>query len=273
MRMPKSGHSALVACLAFFGAVAVYGASAPQRTVNRQTDAVRRGDEGPKETENFDKTVPLPQNGTLKLRNFSGDVKISATNGRDVVIKATRRAGREQLDHIKLDVQTSGSTVSIEANKRDADWDKRENNVVDTTFEIQVPASATLDVYGFSSNLDVRGVTGEQKVETFSGTITVSGAKGAVHAEAFSGEIDVDLSGAGDSPQLSAKTFSGGIRARLAQNAKGDVSFESFSGEFDSDLPIALKSSNRKHMSGPLPGGSGKTLSFNTFSGSLRIVK
>src|SRR5271169_6673084 len=77
-----------------------------------------------KESETVNKTVAYPSNGTLKLRNFSGDVHITATNGHDVVIKAVREADRDRLDHIKLDIETSGSTVSIQANKRDADWSR-----------------------------------------------------------------------------------------------------------------------------------------------------
>jgi DUF4097 and DUF4098 domain-containing protein YvlB len=227
-----------------------------------------------KETETVDRTIPLPSNGMLRLRNFSGDVHITGTSGRDVVIKAERRAKRAQLDHIKLDIQTSGSTVSIDANKRDADWDHHDDNVVETSFEIQVPASAKLDVHAFSSDLDVSGVTGEQTLETFSGGITVTGAKDAVEAKAFSGDIEIDATGAGASPDVSAQTFSGRIRTRLAENARGQLRFDSFSGAFDSDIPLTLRSSSRKGVSAELPGGaSGATLKFHTFSGSLRVVK
>jgi DUF4097 and DUF4098 domain-containing protein YvlB len=229
-----------------------------------------------KETETIDRTVRLPDKGTLKLKNFSGAIHITGTNGRDVVVKAVRRADRERLDHIKLDIQTTGSTVTIQANKRDADWEDRrhDDNVVETSFEIQVPTSADLDVNAFSSDLDISGVTGDEKLETFSGAITVAGAKGAIRAHSFSGNIEIDATGTGTSPALSADTFSGQIRARLAGNAKGSVSFDSFSGSFDSEVPLLLHSSNRRRLSADLPGGSGGgTLHFHTFSGSVKVTK
>ena len=210
------------------------------------------------ETENFDKTVPFPSGGTLALDNFSGAVHITGTTGKDVVIKAVRRATRDRLDHIKLDVQTTGSTVRIEANKRDRDWEDRNNNVVDTTFEIQVPAAARLNIKVFSSDVDVKGVSGELDLDT------------------FSGEIIIDASAAGASPSVNAKTFSGDITARLADSAKGDVRFKSFSGSFNSDLPISMRSASRGRdvsVSGSLPAGSGNTLAFETFSGNLQIKK
>jgi len=227
-----------------------------------------------KETETVNRTVSFPDRGVLKLHNFSGPVRITAGGSRDVVIKAVRRARRDRLDNIKLEITTSGSTVSIEANKRDSSWRERNENVVETEFDIQLPASAELDVKVFSSDVDVTGITGEQRLETFSGDITVVGAKAAVEAKTFNGEIEIDLVGAGSTPDITAETFSGRIRTRLAESAKGEVRFTSFSGSFDSDIPLAMRSTSRRRVSGDLPGGSGgATLRFHTFSGSVRVTK
>lgn len=50
-------------------------------------------DQGPKETETVEKTVSIPSSGTLRLRNFSGDIHVTGTSGRDISLKARRRAG------------------------------------------------------------------------------------------------------------------------------------------------------------------------------------
>lgn len=225
------------------------------------------------ETETVERTLRLPSNGTVSLRNFSGDVRISAAGGSDVVIKAVRRATRDRLDHIKLDITESGSTISIEANKRDEGWKERENNVVETEFEIQVPASARLDVKVFSSDVTVRGVTGDQTLETFSGDIRVEGARGRLAVKSFNGDIAADLTGAGSEPDIAAETFSGGIETRLSESARGRVEFASFSGSFESAIPLANQTTSRKNVRGDLPGGAGDTLKFKTFSGQLKILK
>jgi DUF4097 and DUF4098 domain-containing protein YvlB len=190
------------------------------------------------------------------------------------VIKAIRRAERDRLDHIKLDIRTEGSSVVIDANKRDRDWDDRKDNVVDTEFTIEVPSAAALDLHAFSSDLDVRGVTGNQKLHTFSGDITVRDARGALNVDTFSGEVDVDFANAGPTSDLRTHTFSGNITVRLGADAKGDVDFTSHSGDFDAEMPVSLHSSRRGHVSAALPAGSsGRRLSFDTFSGSVRIRK
>jgi DUF4097 and DUF4098 domain-containing protein YvlB len=235
-----------------------------------------------KESETVNKTVAFPAGGTLKLHNFSGDVKVTATNGHDVVIKAVREADRDRLDHIKLNIETSGSTVTIDANKRDPDWSKSntDNNVVHTTFDIQVPASAMLDVDVFSSDLTISGVTGTQNLKTFSGTIAVTGLKAAVTAETFSGGVNIDAKAAGATPELSVNTFSGSVTAKLSDNVKGAVAFNSFSGHFDSELPLAVHSTGRSRNSrgnssdsGAESTSSGPTLRFRTFSGNVKVAK
>src|SRR3990172_7915761 len=128
------------------------------------------------ETERVDRTIPFTAQGTITLKNFSGDVRITGTSDGQVVIKAVRRATRERLDRITLEIEESGSNLTINANKRDDDddWsDRHNNNVVETEFDIQVPAGSRLDINVFSSNVNVTGVTGEQTVHSFSGTLTL----------------------------------------------------------------------------------------------------
>ena len=81
------------------------------------------------ETERVDRTVSIRAGGQLRLKNFSGKVTITGSNRADVVVHAVRRAPRERLDNIKLEVLETASGVSIEANKKDPSWRDRNNNV------------------------------------------------------------------------------------------------------------------------------------------------
>jgi DUF4097 and DUF4098 domain-containing protein YvlB len=213
-----------------------------------------------KETETVDRTVTIGDRGQLNLKNFSGDVLITGASGGDVVIHAVRRATRERLDNIKLEITTSGSSVSIDANKRAEGWRDRNNNVVETDFEIKVPYGTELDLDTFSGKLDVRGVTA------------------AINAHTFSGSIEIDVASANQLPALTAETFSGNIAARVPASASGRVTFDSFSGGVRSDLPISMTSRRNRRgggqdVDGSIGTGSGPTLRFKTFSGDLRITK
>jgi DUF4097 and DUF4098 domain-containing protein YvlB len=208
-----------------------------------------------KETETIDRTVPFSNGGTVKLQNFSGDARITGTSSNEVVVHAIRKGTREQLDNIKLDIQTTGSTIEIEANRRSAGWDRQEDNIVETEFEIQVPAATALDLHAFSGNLIVRGTTGR------------------IDAKTFSGDVDLDVSSAPAAPDVKAETFSGDISAKLPDVSNGHVRFNSFSGNFRSDFPVLLTSKSRRDISVDIGGGSGANLEFKTFSGDLKLVK
>jgi DUF4097 and DUF4098 domain-containing protein YvlB len=201
-----------------------------------------------KETERVDRTAQIRAGGTLKLKNFSGHVHINGSNRADVSIHAVRHATRDRLDHIKLDVQENGSDVIVEANKRDNEWHERDDNVVDTDFDIDVPADVALEIDAFSSDVTVKDVHGNQHVKTFSGTIDLSGGEKAINAETFSGDIAV----------------------RIPQGASASVDFDSFSGELRTDIPMTYRSSSRRRVRADI-GAGGTDYYFKTFSGDVRI--
>jgi len=191
-----------------------------------------------KETERIDRTVQIRAGGQLKLKNFSGRVTITGSNRGDMVVHAVRRATRDRLDHIKLDIQETNSGVTIEANRKDSDYTEKNDNVVDTQFDIEV----------FSSDVAVKDVRGKQRVHTFSGNVDLAG-----------GEKDLD-----------AETFSGDISVTLVQGASASIDFDSFSGSIKTDVPLTYRSSGKKHVKADL-GAGGNDYSFKTFSGDVRI--
>ena len=94
-----------------------------------------------------------------------------------------------------------------------------------------------------------------------------------ISANSFSGEIDVDATGQGTSPDLDMETFSGTMSVRLAERARGDIQFDTFSGSLDAAYPVTIRSTGRRHIRAELPGGSGSSLRFKSFSGTLRLIR
>ena len=204
-----------------------------------------------RDTETVDRTLTMAPGGTLRLKTFSGRVKITGTSGNQLIVHAIRRATRERLEDIKLEITQSGSTVEIDANHRLVE--RRNDNVVDTDFEIQVPSKTRLDI------------------KTFSAPVTVINVAGSHNVDGFSSDVTVELSEWGDGTDLDVKTFSGDIRLRLPQSARGNVDFDSFSGSFESDLPVTMTSSSRRNFRGSLNGGGTGDFRLKTFSGDVTI--
>ena len=206
---------------------------------------------GPRDTETIDRTLPMPAGGTLRLKTFSGRVTITGGSGDQLVVHAVRRATRDRLDDIKLEITQSGSTIEVDANHRLVE--RRNDNVVETDFDIKVPARTRLDIKTFSANVTVIGVNGSQNIDGFSSDVTIESTD-------FADGNDVDVN-----------TFSGNVRLRLPANAKGNIDFNSFSGRFESDLPVTLNTSSRRNFRGTLNGGGNGDFRLKTFSGDVSI--
>ena len=252
---------------AFFFALIVSVPVAAQSTRDRDQDQ----DRGPRETETVDRTLSLASGGTLRLKTFSGRVSITGTGGNQVVIKAVRRATRERLDDIRLEITQSGNVIDIDANHRVRE--RRNDNVVETDFDIQVPSQVRLDLRTFSAPVTVSNVAGDLEVEGFSSEIRLTDVSGPKRVKTFSGEVTVQARSWADGDDMQVNTFSGDVTLRLPDNARGDITFDSFSGNFNSDLPVTLSSSSRRNFRGTLNGGGSTNFRLNTFSGSVRIQR
>ena len=225
------------------------------------------------ETERVHKVVPLPPGGAVSVHTFSGTVRITGADVSDVTIDAVRRASRDRLDRIKLDIEVDGATVKIEANKRDGSWSLGQNNVVETDFEIQVPRAAEVRVESFSSPVRVIGVTGSQRIHTFSGTVELEEAAAPVKAETFSGSVRVQLAQAFTAPDLDLRTFSGEIDVVMPAASRAKLEFDTFSGDLTSDFPLTLQGKSRRHIQAELGGGGAQSVKLHTFSGDVSIRK
>jgi hypothetical protein len=225
------------------------------------------------ETEKVSRTVPLNPGGTLRLKSFSGRVNVTVGDGQQVVIDAVRRASRSRLDHIKLDVHGEGSTVYVDANRRDSSWWVTNNNVVETDFDIKVPRKTNLNVQVFSASVTIDGVEGRHNLGGFSSRIRVLDAVGAIKAHTFSGPIEIATKEWQGEQDLDVDTFSGNVTLRVPEKASGLISFNSFSGHLNSDLPLTLRDGSRRSLKAELGDNprSGGNLKFKTFSGSVRI--
>ena len=258
--------------IALLFALSLAAPVAAQRNRDRDQDRDWDSDRGqPRETETVDRTVSLQPGGTVRLKTFSGRVNITGTDGNQVVIKAVRRATRQRLDEIKLEITQSGNLVDIDANHRLVE--RKNDNVVSTDFDIQVPSQVKLDLKTFSAPITVTGVAGDALVDGFSSEIKMADVSGPVRVKTFSGAVTVQPRSWNDGDDLNVNTFSGDVALHLPGNARGRIDFNSFSGTFKSDLPVTLSSSSKRNFHGDLNGGGTTDFRLKTFSGDVSILK
>lgn len=260
-----TGDSVKVFMRTMVAAIAVFALATPASAAAGMFD----------DTEHVTRTIQMEPGGTLRLKNFSGRVTITASDRSEIVIDAVRRATRARLDRIRLDIHTSGSNVVVvDANQRDRSWwdFASGNNVVETDFDIKVPRRTQLDVSVFSSPVSVTGVEGSHRIHGFSSPLVLNDVSGSIRAHTFSGSVTIREKSWGPERTIDVDTFSGGIELHLPDAASGTVTFSSFSGRLNSEMPLTMHSSSRRSLKAELGGGGdGGTLRFKTFSGSVKI--
>jgi DUF4097 and DUF4098 domain-containing protein YvlB len=226
------------------------------------------------DSERVSRTVKLDPGGTLRLKNFSGHVTITASDQPQVVIDAVRTAPRDRLERVKLDIHVDGSTVVVDANQHDNHWFGSRNDVVRTDFDIKVPTRTNLDVRVFSSPVEIRGVEGSSKLHGFSSDLRLDGVAGPVQAHTFSGGVSIRARAWQPGQTIDVDTFSGSIDLRVPESARANVRFHSFSGQLTSELPLTLRRTSRRNVEGTLGGDpGGGAVNLKTFSGNVKIDK
>jgi hypothetical protein len=228
------------------------------------------------ETEHVSRIAKIAPGGTLRVKNFSGHVTITAADRRDVAVEAVRRGTRDQLDRIKLDIRDEGSILVVDANHHDSSWDSwGRNNVVETDLDVQVPRKTNLDINVFSSPVTVQGVEGSHNLHGFSSRLRLDDIAGPVRAHTFSGSVEIREKAWQPRQAIDVDTFSGSIEIHVPESAKASVSFHSFSGRLNSEMPLTFNSASRRTVSGRLGEADADAgeLRFKTFSGSARIER
>ena len=225
------------------------------------------------ETERVHKVVPLGPGGTLSLHNFSGDVRIVGADVSEVTIDAVRTATRDRLDHIKLDIQSSGSTVTIDANKKDSDWTEKNNNVVKTEFDIQVPR----DDRPRGGRVQQRRARARRVREAVDQDLLRDGRPAGRRGP---GDVQ-DVLGrrhredVGVPPRTSISRRSRATSTSACRTArKASLSFDSFSGKLTADVPLTLQEQRKGHLRADLNGGDPqRPVRLKTFSGDVKVGK
>jgi DUF4097 and DUF4098 domain-containing protein YvlB len=263
----------------------------------------------------FDRTLSVSANaveldvstGSGKIDIRQGPVNRVEIHGRIRVGTERGRSERDAEDLVRQietqpPIEQNGNVIRI-GRLEGRDFERN----VSISYEIVVPAQASIRAHSGSGSQTVTGITGPVNVSTGSGSIRLTDIRGGVHANTGSGGVMLTQAGAGDvdittgsgsvdasgirgalrvhtgSGRITVQgeqtgrwdldTGSGSVNIRLPQNAGFDLNAHSGSGGVYVDHPITVQGRidrRRNNVSGKVRGG-GYALDVRTGSGSIRI--
>jgi Putative adhesin len=240
------------------------------------------------------KTAAIGANGSLDLKNVSGDVIVNAGGGRDATIEIVRVShGRTDadaktgLDRVHVDVTTRSDRTTVEAVYPS---ENRPPYSVSINYTVTAPAGTRVNVSSVSGDVSVKGITGDVAVSVISGGIrldnanvssatTISGDVTGTHLSTTGAMTISSVSGTTTLTQikckrLSASVVSGDVIARDVtcdnaelKNISGDV-------QYSGALTRGGRYELQTHSGGvklTVSGSVGFDLQASTFSGQIRL--
>lgn len=150
-------------------------------------------------TRNFEKTLTLGANQTLRLESKFGEVRIHGENGREAKITATIRVqagsqneANKNVEEIKIEVSQDAEGIKIKTVYPEHYMVLRlhKGSAYSVDFDIAMPMDSKLWVRSGFGNLDVRGVQGWADIENGHGQLT-SGDSGSTKLVNSFGSIEV----------------------------------------------------------------------------------
>jgi hypothetical protein len=186
---------------------------------------------------------PLGATGRFDLKVTSADVRVRATDGSDMSLRATfeiRAESEQEADEIFQRVQliTEAGTGRLVVEEPDGppsmrgmlDRLLRGRGTVDLSVEAEVPPAAELRLEAVSGDVTVEGLHGAQRYTTVSGDLYVTGAGGSLRVNTVSGDVTLR----GERPiALRSEAVSGDLSVAVpriddlrTQTVSGDIEVE-----------------------------------------------
>ena len=168
--------------------------------------------------ESVDKTLNTGASPLATIENVRGKIVIKGWDKKQVHVAGTLDEKAEELVF-----KADGETITILVKTPDdLGWRGEGSNLV-----ITLPAGASIDAEGVSTDFSISGVNGEMELGSVSGDITIDGGSGETEVSAVSGDVDIS----GNKGEVDVETVSGDVEYRGSatrihiESVSGDVTF------------------------------------------------
>jgi putative adhesin len=236
------------------------------------------------DTKEFHKTVPLAKDGRVSVETYKGSVTVTTWDRPEVRIDAriepdgTESDQREKVALTEVRVSGSEGSVTIQS-----DYDRvrhrhflgifgwNEGTLPFVRYNIQMPASARLEIEDHKSEIKVADLKADLKLHTYKGTAAVAGLDGGARVKTYKGDVRVEFTRFSRDSRF--ETYKGEIMVQLPKDGRFDLDADSGRrGSIDSDFAMTTRASRSSsaRLSGAVNGG-GPQLRMTTYKGALRV--
>ena len=222
--------------------------------------------------------IALGANGSLELKNISGDIIVTAGNGREVTMDITRRSrGRTDaeaklgLEQVKVEVDHRGDRANVETRYPEQQGRQRLPYSVSVAYVISAPAGTRMNITNISGDVTVKGMTGDLSLDVVSGDIQIINSTRVMNVKSISG--DTLLADVQNDAVLTVGSVSGDLtlqRVKVRRLAVNVISGDVVATDVTADGVELRSMSGSVEYSGPLTRSGRYDL--QAHSGDVRLV-
>jgi hypothetical protein len=232
------------------------------------------------------KTLPLASDGKVTIDTYKGSIRVTPWDRSEVAVEArivpddscgSERDQRRWMDATEVVIEQHGRNVRVES-----DYDKLETrwgffggctSRPFVHYRVTLPRAATLKIYDYKSDTDVKDFAGHLTLETYKGSVKLVGLSGSLDLKTYKGEVRAGFKSLSGS--VHAETYKGDVTLTFPAESAFELSADAGRrGEIVSDFegtgPIRSSRRSGLHSSATVNGGGPRVL-LSTEKGRLSI--
>jgi hypothetical protein len=234
----------------------------------------------PQATEEFHHTVPMAANGTVDVAVVIGSIRVAGWDRNEVRVDAVKRgSSKERVAAVKINVNTSGNGIQIEAKYPERrNWfgfttaDEsyyNGNDAVVTDYTLTVPRKARLtQIRTLRGDIVVAGIEGGISGGAMNGVITAKNVAGQVHLQAMNGNEEISLVRLDGDVEI--ECMRGDVRVTVPSDSNADLRIEALNGRIQSDFGAPSTEPGPPHLAAHV-GQGGPSLNVRAFGGNVEL--
>ncbi len=229
-----------------------------------------------KVSETVEHTLMLGEHGTVSVANVNGPIRIDATHGDQVFLRAVKAARNiESLRATTIEIDVSEGRIAVETKLPKRSVFGRNADGVSVSYDLRIPRNASIQAESANGSIAIHDIQGELQAETVNGAIKLSAVTGPVSANTVNGSVVATYSSADDIGKNSLEAVNGSLQVWLPTEVTGKFRAATVNGSIKTDFPLGirkLKYGRHQSVDDQL-GESERTFSLKTVNGSIKIHK
>jgi putative adhesin len=224
----------------------------------------------------------------LRVRNLSGPIRVTPSDGNDLVVDAHKRWRHGDPAAVRVTIERTGTSdgdvlvCALWGNETSCDEDgyrghshhhHDEDDDVEVEFTVRLPKGVNIATSTVNGSVFVQGATGRVDASTVNGGVEAGTTGGPVQASTVNGDVVVHMGTVAEAVNLDYSTVNGAVTVYLPDKVNADIEMSTVNGSFHSDYPLALNGRiEPRHIRATI-GSGGPRLRCSTVNGSIDLRK